>query len=70
MASREVNESRRRFLQWVSASPLLAASGLTVLAPGEQLAAHVGGQDPRIWAPSSTDQLITSPKEAINGVRL
>jgi 4-hydroxymandelate oxidase len=66
MASREVNESRRRFLQWVSASPLLAASGLTVLAPGEQLAAHVGGQDPRIWAPSSTDQLITSPKEAIN----
>ena len=66
MASREVNESRRQFLKWVSASPLLAASGLTVLAPGEQLAAQVGGQDPRIWAPSSNDQLITSPKEAIN----
>jgi len=66
MAFREVNESRRQFLKWLSASPLLAASGLTTLAPHEQLAAQVGGQDPRIWAPSSNDTLITDPKDAIN----
>jgi len=66
MAFREVNESRRQFLKWLSASPLLAASGLTTLAPHEQLAAQVGGQDPRIWAPSSNDTQITNPKDAIN----
>ena len=42
MAFREVNESRRQLLKWLSASPLLAFPGTDVLAPDQQWAAHVG----------------------------
>jgi 4-hydroxymandelate oxidase len=54
--------SRRRFLQYLAASPLLAASDLAAFAaerPGLL-------PDPMLWAPRALDKLISSPKEAVN----
>jgi len=52
---------RRRFLQFLAASPLFAGSALAEgPSPGTRLA------DPLMWAPFRTDALIKSPKEAIN----
>src|SRR5262245_32318073 len=54
--------SRRRFLQYLAASPLLATSDLAAFAaerPGLL-------PDPMLWAPRALDKLITNPKEAIN----
>jgi len=52
--------SRRRFLQFLAASPLLAATDLAAMA------AEVPSRlpDPMIWAPRNLDNLIASPKEA------
>src|SRR2546426_10319915 len=57
--------SRRKFLQFLAGSPLLAAGGLEALAgegrlPGTKL------PDPLMWAPMRTEDLIKTPKEAIN----
>jgi isopentenyl diphosphate isomerase/L-lactate dehydrogenase-like FMN-dependent dehydrogenase len=52
--------SRRKFLQFLAASPLLAASDLAAFAaerPGLL-------PDPMIWAPRNLDRLIQNPKEA------
>ena len=57
--------SRRRFLKYLSASPLLASSGLAALA-GEGPAAGVKLPDPIAWAPLKTESLIKSPKDAVN----
>src|SRR4051795_7824695 len=54
--------SRRKLLQFLAASPLLAASDLAAMA-GE---APSRLPDPMIWAPRTLDKLISSPKEAIN----
>ena len=54
--------SRRRFLQFLAASPLLAASDLAAMAAETPSRLP----DPMIWAPRDLDKLITSPKEAIN----
>jgi 4-hydroxymandelate oxidase len=54
--------SRRRFLQFLAASPLLATSDLAAMASE----APSRLPDPMIWAPRNLDKLITSPKEAIN----
>jgi 4-hydroxymandelate oxidase len=54
--------SRRRFLQFLAASPLLATSDLAAMATE----APSRLPDPMIWAPRNLDKLITSPKEAIN----
>jgi 4-hydroxymandelate oxidase len=52
---------RRRFLQFLAASPLLAGSALAEgPLPGTRLA------DPLMWAPFRADALIKTPKEAIN----
>jgi 4-hydroxymandelate oxidase len=54
--------SRRRFLQFLAASPLLAASDLAAFAaerPGLL-------PDPMLWGPRALDKLISNPKEAIN----
>jgi isopentenyl diphosphate isomerase/L-lactate dehydrogenase-like FMN-dependent dehydrogenase len=52
---------RRRFLQFLAASPLFAGSALAEApSPGTRL------PDPLMWAPFRTDALIKSPKEAIN----
>src|SRR5712691_390328 len=57
--------NRRKFLQFLAASPLWAAGGFSALAgegptPGTKL------PDPLMWAPLKTEDLIKSPKEAIN----
>jgi 4-hydroxymandelate oxidase len=55
-------QSRRKFLQFMAASPLFASG---VLA-GEVPMVSVKPGDPIMWAPLQTDKLIKSPKEAIN----
>ena len=54
--------SRRKFLQFMAASPLFASGALA----GEVPAVPVKPTDPIMWAPLQTDKLIKSPKEAIN----
>jgi isopentenyl diphosphate isomerase/L-lactate dehydrogenase-like FMN-dependent dehydrogenase len=54
--------SRRRFLQFLAASPLLATSDLAAVA--NETPSRL--PDPMIWAPRTLDKLITSPKEAID----
>jgi len=55
--------SRRRFLQFLTGSPLLAGS---LPAFAEAPVAGTKLSDPIIWAPLKTENLIKSPKEAIN----
>src|SRR6267143_708463 len=55
--------SRRKFLEFLAASPLLAAGGAFA---GEGLAPRSKLPDPLMWAPMRADELIKSPKEAIN----
>jgi isopentenyl diphosphate isomerase/L-lactate dehydrogenase-like FMN-dependent dehydrogenase len=55
-------QSRRKFLQFMAASPLFASGALA----GEVPAVPIKPSDPIIWAPLQTDKLIKSPKEAIN----
>src|SRR5437870_7742712 len=57
--------SRRQFLQFLAAVPLLAAGGLEAFA-GEGLTPGSKLPDPMMWAPMRADELIKSPKEAIN----
>ena len=59
-------ESRRQFLKFLSGSPLLAWPGLGLLAAGDGPLAPSKLPDPILWAPLRTDELIASPKEAIN----
>jgi isopentenyl diphosphate isomerase/L-lactate dehydrogenase-like FMN-dependent dehydrogenase len=55
-------ENRRRFLQFLAASPLagVAGHGWAQLLPKSRVS------DPAMWAPLEPDKLIKSPKEAIN----
>src|SRR4051794_38998012 len=53
--------SRRRFLQYLSASPLLGSGAMQALAT--ETASRL--PDPMIWTPAERE-LINSPKEAIN----
>jgi 4-hydroxymandelate oxidase len=53
--------SRRRFLQYLSTSPLLASGAMSAYG----LEAPSKLPDPMIWAPAG-DELIASPKDAIN----
>src|SRR5437763_8362992 len=55
--------SRRKFLQFLAASPLLGADGAFA---GEGLMPRSKLPDPLTWAPMRADELIKSPKEAIN----
>jgi 4-hydroxymandelate oxidase len=57
--------SRRKFLQFLAGSPLLAAGGLKAFA-GEGPVAGTKLPDPIMWAPLRTEDLIKSPKDAIN----
>src|SRR5436190_4087842 len=54
--------SRRKFLQFLAASPLLAASDLAAMA--NETPSRL--PDPMVWAPRNIDKLISSPREAIN----
>jgi 4-hydroxymandelate oxidase len=55
-------ENRRRFMQFLAASPLTASlpASAQVLMPKSRQS------DPALWAPLEPDKLIKSPKEAIN----
>jgi isopentenyl diphosphate isomerase/L-lactate dehydrogenase-like FMN-dependent dehydrogenase len=57
--------SRRRFLQFLAGSPLWAAGALEAFA-GEGFMPGTKLPDPLMWAPMRADELIKSPKEAIN----
>src|SRR6266496_2391481 len=57
--------SRRRFLQFLAASPLFAYGGFSAFA-GEGPTAGTKLPDPIMWAPLRTEDLIKNPKEAIN----
>src|SRR3974390_2562523 len=61
MSLQDQNSSRRRFLQYLAASPLLAAGGMESFA--NELPSKL--PDPMIWT-SFSQQLIKAPKEAIN----
>ena len=56
--------SRRQFLRWLSASPLLACAGFAEAADGPPEAAR--RPDPMVWAPPAGADLIASPADAIN----
>ena len=56
--------SRRQFLRWLSASPLLAWTGRAGAAEGPPAAAR--RPDPMVWAPLPGAELIATPAEAIN----
>ena len=57
--------NRRKFLQFLAGSPLLAAGGLEAFA-AEGPKAGTKLPDPIMWAPLKTEDLIKSPKDAIN----
>src|SRR5262245_66252382 len=65
MASQEQAINRRRFLKFMSASPLFAYGGLGAFAR-EGPTAGTKLPDPITWAPMRTEDLIKNPKEAIN----
>src|SRR5579864_8922740 len=54
--------SRRRFLQYCAASPLLASG--TLSAGAMETPSKL--PDPMVWAPPGSGELIKAPKEAIN----
>jgi 4-hydroxymandelate oxidase len=54
--------SRRRFLQYLASSPLMASGALS--AYGAETPSKL--PDPRLWAPPGSGDLIKSPKDAIN----
>src|SRR6266851_2544850 len=57
--------NRRRFLQFLAGSPLWVAGGFSAFA-GDGPTPGVKLPDPLMWAPLKTEDLIKSPKDAIN----
>src|SRR6516162_6886889 len=57
--------SRRKFLQFLAGSPLLAGAASRAFA-GEGVSPGTKLPDPLAWAPMRTDELIALPKDAIN----
>jgi 4-hydroxymandelate oxidase len=62
----DTSANRRRFLKWLSGSPLLACPGLAGLAAEIPPFAPPKRPDPMIWGPGELHDLIKDPKEAIN----
>ncbi|MBX9841679.1 MAG: alpha-hydroxy-acid oxidizing protein [Xanthobacteraceae bacterium] len=63
-SDRDIAANRRRFLQYLASSPLLAAGGASAFA--ETLVPKAKLPDPLMWAPLDATRIIKSPKEAIN----
>jgi 4-hydroxymandelate oxidase len=61
----EQTASRRKFLQFLAGSPLLASGAISALAEEGPIAPNKL-PDPIMWAPLRTENLIKSPKDAIN----
>ena len=55
MSTHDVRAARRRFLQFMAASPLFARAAL---------AEGIAGGDPVQWAPRDLDKLIADPRDA------
>ena len=64
MSAHDETIARRQFLKWLSASPLLAAPGISGFAA--EVSAPPRLPDPIMWAPRTFDNLIASPNDAIN----
>jgi 4-hydroxymandelate oxidase len=64
-SSAQVAASRRKFLQFLAGSPLLAGAASRAFA-GEGMIPGTKLPDPLAWGPMRTEDLIASPKEAIN----
>src|SRR5262249_25528676 len=60
----DADANRRRFLQYLAASPLIAAGAGPALA--ETLLPRPKQPDPLMWGPFDPADLIKTPKEAIN----
>jgi len=60
----DADANRRRFLQFLAASPLFAASAGSTVA--ETLLPKPKLPDPLMWGPQDANELIKTPKEAIN----
>ena len=56
--------SRRRFFQYLAASPLFTRIGAPAFA--QNTAAPPRLPDPMVWAPRDLDNLISDPKEALD----
>jgi hypothetical protein len=56
--------SRRRFFQYLAASPLFTHIGAPAFA--QNTAAPSRLPDPMVWAPHDLDNLISDPKEALD----
>jgi 4-hydroxymandelate oxidase len=63
-SDRDTAANRRRFLQYLASSPLLAAGGASAFA--ETLMPKAKLPDPLMWGPLDPARVIKSPKEAIN----
>jgi 4-hydroxymandelate oxidase len=63
-SDRDPAANRRRFLQFLASSPLLAAGGASAFA--ETLMPKAKLPDPLMWGPLDPARVIKSPKEAIN----
>jgi isopentenyl diphosphate isomerase/L-lactate dehydrogenase-like FMN-dependent dehydrogenase len=63
-SDRDTAANRRRFLQFLASSPLLAAGGASAFA--ETLMPKAKLPDPLMWGPLDATRIIKSPKEAIN----
>ena len=64
MSSSGQAANRRKFLQFLAASPLFAAGGAAAFA--ETILPKSMVTDPLTWGPRQSDNLIKSPKDAIN----
>jgi len=60
----DADANRRRFLQFLAASPLVAGSAGSALA--ETLLPRAKAPDPLAWGPFDPADPIKAPKEAIN----
>src|SRR5438552_10804362 len=56
--------SRRRFLQFLAASPLFGHAGAPAFAQDTSAPSRL--PDPMVWAPRDLDNLISDPKEALD----
>jgi 4-hydroxymandelate oxidase len=56
--------SRRRFLQFLAASPLFADVSVPAFAQSTSLPSRL--PDPMAWAPRDLDNLISDPREALD----
>ncbi|MBX9824210.1 MAG: alpha-hydroxy-acid oxidizing protein [Xanthobacteraceae bacterium] len=63
-SDRDTAANRRRFLQYLASSPLLAAGGASAFAETQVPKAKL--PDPLMWGPMDATRIIKSPKEAIN----